>query len=310
MRASLLLLAAVAVLLGLLPAVGGANSASGSKLKQAPLPDEGAIPAELIQLARESRHLPLGERMRAVSEPLMGLPYQVDAAGEGFGPDPDPPARYDVFDCLTFVEEVLALTLGPDPLLAPELRKALRYAEGEPSYSARNHFMLHEWVPNNIAKGLLVDITAEVGEAHLLEKEVTALTWRSWRRRSLFALPDERLPTGTFRMQVLSLSAAARAIERIPDGALLLTVRQSRTYVPIVVTHLGFKLPSTPEVPLMRHATKMGDEPRVRDDRLRWYLEHLRWYANWPVEGITVLMPQELGPRLAAAPTPPETASP
>jgi len=262
------------------------------------LPDEGVVPLELITIAREVRHAPLGERMRAVSEPLMGRPYLEGGTGEGVAPDDDPPVRYDVFDCLTLVEEVLALTLGPDPSSAPTIRNALRYADGEPTYSARNHFMLQEWVPHNLENGLLKDITAEVGETHLVRKEVDADTWRKWRRRGLFALADDRLPTGTFQLQVLSLGAAAEALDRIPDGALLLTVRQSRSGVPIVVTHLGFKIPSTPEIPLMRHATKMGEEPRVRDDRLRWYVEHLRWYANWPVEGITVLMPQELRPRL------------
>lgn len=258
------------------------------------------IPQELLDAALATQSSPLGERMRAVSQPLLGRPYQVDAIGEGVEPDPDPLVRYDVFDCLTFVEEVLALTLPPDPQTAPSVRQALRYGDGEPEYTDRNHFMLQQWVPRNIEKGLLVDITAEVGEAHLVEKTVTDSTWRGWRRRGLFALPDSLLPTGDFRLQVLSLSAMAEAIDRIPDGALLLTVRQSRPGVPIVVTHLGFKVPSSPEVPLMRHATKMGDEPRVRDDRLRWYVEHLRWYTNWPVEGITVLMPQEMGPRRPA----------
>ena len=303
MRPSPLQLALLGLLgLGLtLTGQGGRAVAQAPVLEAPPLPDEGVIPEELQQIARETRGQPLGERMMAVSQPLMGRPYQIDAAGEGVAPDLDPPARYDVFDCLTFVEEVLALTMGPDPLSAPTIRQALRYRDGVPRYENRNHFMLEEWVPNNVAKGLVRDITAEVGETHLLEKEVTANTWRYWRSRKLFALTDERLPTGTFRLQVMSLSAALEAMDRIPDGALLLTVRRSKPGVPIVVTHLGFKIPSPPDNPLMRHATKMGDEPRVRDDRLRWYLEHLRWYTNWPVEGITVLMPQELGPRLASA---------
>ena len=113
---------------------------------------------------------------------------------------------------------------------------------------------------------------------------------------------DERLPTGTFQLQVMRLGAAAEIVDEIPDGALILTVRESREYVPIVVTHIGFKVPAG-EVPLMRHATRMGSEPRVRNDRLAWYLEHVRWYQRWPVDGITVLMPQEIGPRNVAPAT-------
>ena len=50
--------------------------------------------------------------MERASRAFLGLPYLNDAAGEGQGIDTDPPSRYDAFDCLTFVEEVLALTLA------------------------------------------------------------------------------------------------------------------------------------------------------------------------------------------------------
>lgn len=268
---------------------------------EAPQVDEGAIPAELVRIAREVRGRPIGERMAAISAPLMGTPYLNDAAGEGQGKDPDPPARYDAFDCLTFVEEVLALALAGDPTGAPAIRRQLRYGGGAPvDYDNRNHFMLQEWVPRNIENGLLEDITAQLGETHLVEKEVTARTWAWWRKRKLFQLPDERLPTGTFRLQVMRLGAAAEIVHDIPDGALILTVRESRDAVPIIVTHLGFKVPAG-DVPMMRHATRMGSEPRVRNDKLDWYLEHVRWYQRWPVDGITVLMPREIGPRQGAA---------
>jgi len=266
--------------------------------------DEGDIPEELVRIAREVRDRPIGERMAAISAPLLGTPYLNDAAGEGHGKDPDPPARYDAFDCLTFVEEVLALALAGDPTGAPAIRRQLRYAGGAPvDYDNRNHFMLQEWVPRNIENGYLEDITAQLGETHLVQKVVTPKTWAWWKKRKLFQLPDERLPTGTFRLQVMRLGAAAEIVDDIPDGALILTVRESRDYVPIVVTHLGFKVPAG-DVPLMRHATRMGSEPRVRNDKLDWYLEHVRWYQRWPVDGITVLMPREAGPRRSATVTP------
>jgi len=68
----------------------------------------GVIPDPVVQAARSAAGLPLAERMKAVSEPLLGLPYEIDGHGEGTGPDVDPPARYDAFDCVTFLEEVLA----------------------------------------------------------------------------------------------------------------------------------------------------------------------------------------------------------
>ena len=65
-----------------------------------------------------------------------------------------------------------------------------------------------------------------------------------------------------------------------------------------MVTHIGFVVPSAdPERPMIRHATKMGAQPQVRNDFLDWYLEHLSNYKYWKVAGIVVLLPQEIEPR-------------
>jgi len=262
--------------------------------------DVGVVPDEITDIAREVRDLPLGERMDRISQPMVGKPYLVDAVGEGFGVDADPPARYDVYDCLTFVEEVLALSMPGDPRSAPQVRNQLRYHDGTPSYENRHHFMLQQWIPAQLESGWLKDITAEFGETHLIEKEITAQTWASWRKRKNFQLPDELLPTGRYTLQVLSLDAAVEIVDELPVGAIILTVREDKPYVPILVSHVGFVVASK-DVPRMRHATKLGND-RVRDERLAWYLDHIRWYDWWQVEGITVLMPQELGPRRSALP--------
>ena len=61
---------------------------------EAPAPVEfGVIPEEVAEIARAVANQPLAQRMKAVSEPFMGLPYEIDGHGEGSGPDPDrPPA--------------------------------------------------------------------------------------------------------------------------------------------------------------------------------------------------------------------------
>ena len=104
-------------------------------------------------------------------------------------------------------------------------------------------------------------------------------------------------PPGSSGCRLLTPGAAWDTATEIPDGAIVLTVRESKAHVPIVVTHLGFKVSSTlPDKPFLRHATKMGKQPRVRNDWLHWYIEHNRWYHWWPVAGFTVLMPREQGP--------------
>ena len=260
------------------------------------LVDVGVLPDEVARAARASANLSLPERMKAVSEPFLGVPYLVDGHGEGMGPDPDPPARYDAFDCVTFLEEVLALSFAGDPLTVPMYRNALRYADGVVQYKHRHHFMMAEWIPANIEAGFVKDITATLGETHRIVKTVERKTWRNWQGTRQFKHDLHDLPVGTYGLNVMSLDAAEAAVDDFPPGAIILTVRQPHDWKPIIISHVGFVIPTDEDVPTtIRHATKMAGE-KVRDHYLLWYIERLRWFKR-PVEGISVLMPLEQGPR-------------
>lgn len=266
-------------------------------------PERWTLPGDVVAAVRAAAAAPLGRRIEIASRTFLGLPYLNDAAGEGAGIDPDPPSRYDAFDCLTFVEEVVGLALAPDPLYAPAIRDAFRY-RGAPAYEARRHFMEAEWIPDAIANGLLADITPYVGRARTLTKQVSLQTWKGWRRRGLFRIPDALLPVGTWSLSYLDLAEVVEAAPRIPAGAILVTLRADRPGVPMVVTHVSLAVPPAEDAPAdapmrMRHATRMGLK-KVRDDRLPWYVQHLRNYVNWPALGVTVLMPREQGPRVSA----------
>ena len=277
--------------------LGVATAGDGVALDPIPQSiDVGVIPEVLENAARAAAHLPLPERMAAVSEPLLELPYLVDGHGEGLEPDIDPPARYDAFDCVTFLEEVLALSLAGDPVSVPMYRNALRYADGLPQYSRRHHFMLAEWIPSNIEAGFVKDITASLGETHRIEKVVERKTWQNWQGTRQFKHSLSELPIGHYGLNVMSLDAAEAAVDDFPPGAIVLTVRQPHDWKPIVISHVGFIIPTPDGTPTtMRHATKMAGQ-KVRDHHLEWYIERLRWFPR-PVEGISVLMPLEQGPR-------------
>ncbi len=272
---------------------------AGSVHNSAPrhVEERWTVPTAVVSAIRAVASRPLGERVAVASESFLGLPYLNDAAGEGDVQDPDPPSRYDTFDCLTFVEEVLSLAMASDPLNAPRTRNQFRY-RGEASYVDRRHFMEAEWIPDAIANGLLADITSAVGRASTLEKDVSLETWRSWGRRSLFRVPESRLPVGRWALNYLDLDAAVEAAPRIPAGALVVTLRSSRAWVPVVTTHISLVVSSGPTA-VMRHATRMGTK-KVRDDKMSWYAAHLREYTNWPALGLVVLMPREQGPRVSA----------
>lgn len=257
-------------------------------------------PASVIETARSVQGAPLAERIDAISAQWLGFPYQLGPLGEGLGAqvDSDPITRYDVFDCLTYIEEVLALAMSPDPARAHALRMDMRYrSPGDYSYENRRHFMMAEWIPGTIEDGWMVDITPTLPGAQPRSKTVTAQTWTGWRKRRAFPLTDERLPVGTYDFHVLPLDTPVETLAAIPDGAVLFTVRALWDHIPIAISHVGIKVPSSkPDgAPTMRHASRMGDKV-VRDDDLGWYMRHLGTYKNWPAEGLVVLMPQEFGP--------------
>lgn len=275
-------LLAAALLLGLAPQA------------QAPHPLE-RTPESVVQVALDTRSEPLAQRIDAISALWLGKPYQLGPLGEGLGGeiDSDPITRYDVFDCLTYVEEVMALAMAPDPRRAHELRMAMRYTQAPANYENRRHFMLAEWIPGTEQDGWMRDITAELPGAEPRSKTVTSQTWAGWKKRKGFPLSDARLPVGTMDFHILPLSVSSETLAAIPDGAVIFTVRALWDHLPIAISHVGIKVPG--DKPTMRHASRMGQRV-VRDDDLGWYVKHLGTYKNWPSEGLLVMMPVEYGP--------------
>ncbi len=259
-----------------------------------PASERWTVPAALVASLREVGRRPLAERMEIASRPFVGLPYVAGAAGELDAIDPGPPSRYDAFDCLTFVEEVLALSLAADPLYAPAIRDALRY-EGPPSYASRRHSMELEWIPGVLRTGLATDITARLGPSRTLTHTTTREAWGSWYGRTLLHLPDDRLPVGTWSLDYLDLDAAAQA--DIPPGAVILVLRPPHARNPVSVTHVGIVVET--HSLRVRHASRNG-RGRVRDDALSDFIRRQRAYENRPVMGVTVLLPREEGPRISA----------
>lgn len=278
-------------MIGLLLSVISIGWTEESKTETSEETDVTVVPELVWEQQQESQGLPLGQRMRKSTDALLGLPYILNGIGELQEPDTDPFVRYDGFDCLTFVEEAIALSLAKDLKSLEEIRLDLRYYDVPYTYSSRNHFMISQWIPNAIQKGYLKDITHTLGETHVVSKDITRQNWERWRGRHAFHLESSDFPVGTYRLGVLSLDVALQAMNDIPDGALILIVRQNNPHNPVWISHLGFVVRYSESDIRIRHATKLAGGV-VKEHHLKWYFEHLRQYRR-PIEGILVLMPQE-----------------
>jgi hypothetical protein len=244
-----------------------------------PVRDEASRHALLTGLAQR----PLLERLGAVSEAFLETPYQVSPLGEGSGQDPDPRVRFDAVDCLTFVEQTIALSLAAPEVDAIALLDRIRYG-GEISYAGRNHLMEAQWLPSNLSKGFLRDVTRQYGGNFAVEvaKVITSATW-SGKRSTELALPLERQPTGTFRLPSVPLDRALEAARKVPEGTILVVIRDDLPLMATRVSHLGFVFHRKGR-PVLRHAARTFG--RVVDEDLESFLLRNSRYAKWKVTGV------------------------
>lgn len=104
------------------------------------------------------------ERLLLSSAAFLGKPYLGGALGEGIDGyfDQSPLYRTDAFDCLTYVNTVLALTFAHDFAEFTHLLTKINYYSARPDYLQRYHFMSADWNIANARLGLITDVTAGV----------------------------------------------------------------------------------------------------------------------------------------------------
>lgn len=244
-----------------------------------------AMDAELAGLSE----LPLAERVLAVSERFLNTPYLASPLGEGEGFDPDPRIRFDAVDCLTFVEETVALALGGGVGPALSLLDGLRYS-GLPRYETRKHLMEAQWLPDNVRKGFLRDVTRRLGGAVVtrVEKILTPQTWTS-RSATALRLPAEHQVVGSFPIELVPLKHALDVAHLAPSGTLMMVVREERPLLVTRVTHVGFIVHGRKT--MLRHAARVTG--KVVDEDLETFFARNAGYAKWPVVGVAFYLVTE-----------------
>lgn len=182
--------------------------------------------AELMRYAQEKRldEQPLGVVMQALGLRLQGAPYvagMLDAT-----PAETLLTPLDRFDCVLFVESVLALAqgvvLGDTTLEGFRQRVAqLRYRNGQiGGYCSRLHYFT-DWIDDNARRGIVRDITQELGgqpmrrrirfmSTHraLYPRLAADSTWQCLQRvekalssRERFVLPRDQVPRVVSQLQ-------------------------------------------------------------------------------------------------------------
>lgn len=246
-----------------------------------------ALLAALPALDEGLRDLPAGPP-RAVwaAGQLLGAPYAHSSLGEGEGIDPDPRFRLDRFDCVTLVETALALGASTRVADAAVLLDDIRYG-GAVAFESRNHYVEAQWLPSLVVKGWIQDASLHVGGGRT-RRAVEEYTAERWERsqaagRLVPGLPAAGLPVGAFPLSFVPLADVPSVAGRIPDGTIVLVVREARTSRPHRVTHMGI-VTFAGGRRVVRHASP--GKGRVVDEPFDAFLGRLRRFEGWPVAGL------------------------
>jgi hypothetical protein len=237
------------------------------------------------RLLQDNQKLPLAQRLLRVSERFLGTPYVRSPLGEQAGVDPDPRFRLDAADCVTFVEETIALALaGRNSDVEPVLDE-IRY-DGPAAYEHRNHLMEAQWLPNNIRRGFLEDVTGRYGRGteKRVSKRLTRSTWSTRSGKSLGLAPEFQ-KVGTFRLPLIPLEDFAALAESVPSATLVVVIREDLPYLITRVSHLGFLVKKNTGL-FVRHAGSL--QKAVVDERLDRFLRRNAAQQAWKVEGVAL----------------------
>lgn len=268
------------------------------------------------------------DRIARASEFFLGKPYMLNPLGEGpfayF--DRAPLYRSDRFDCLTYVETVLALAESKnlDEFQSNILK--IRYRSPKNiSFVNRNHFVEQGWNQTNIKNRFIKEITTKLG---LPTEQANAMIDKShWFRHlkasriQLFDTPGSyfqaQIITDLHNLSTKVMAEPAQmnyiplevffinqngkwipnmeAFNRIPSGAIIEIIRPNWDLTDsigteLLISHLGFAIRQG-DVLTFRHSS--SEQQKVVDINMIDYFGHyVALGSRTSVKGVAIFMPK------------------
>ncbi|MFC1586364.1 D-alanyl-D-alanine carboxypeptidase/D-alanyl-D-alanine-endopeptidase [Fibrobacterota bacterium] len=193
------------------------------------------------------------DRLIYFSKKLEGSPYFLGPTGEGLGAriDPNPVIDITRFDCVTFIESVMALAMSKtyDTLLSSLTR--IRYFDYPPSYLTRKHFFVEDWIGKSPG---YVKPFRFPGDTTLS---------RTTGKKRFFKMKQLDYPKKdpTTPLSYLPYGKALKMVETWTYGKRFLGVAFVTEEIDwLWVTHTGFLDATGKGPPLLRHASSTGGQ--------------------------------------------------
>lgn len=213
----------------------------------------------------QARNLPFAERIATIARAFVGAPYKDGPLGEGPDGryDKDPLIDLSCADCVTFVEQVIALAVSKTCEETVQTLQRIRYKDGRVDFETRNHFMEADWVLNN---AWCREVTRDLG---VPVAEVT----RTISKRAFFPkvnAPElgQDTPDREMTIAYVPLDQVPLATERIPSPSLILLIGKVDW---LFAVHSGLFLRGSDGKAHFFHASSKAQ--KVIDDNLASYLK-------------------------------------
>ncbi|MBP8128629.1 MAG: DUF1460 domain-containing protein [Candidatus Hydrogenedentes bacterium] len=179
--------------------------------------NEAEVDAFLLGLRGLSFEARLVETARA----FVGAPYKDGPLGEGPEGkyDKDPLIDLTCADCVTFVEQTIALAASETYQEAFTLLQHIRYKDGRIDFETRNHFMAVDWVANN---AWCHDVTDTLGVS--LAQVTRTISKRGFFERVHAPELGRDTPDADMTLAYVPLDQVERAAARVPSPCLFLLI--------------------------------------------------------------------------------------
>ncbi len=265
-------------------------------------------------LSRFEKEGVLQKRLDQISKSFLGLPYgKGGPLGEGSQGryDQDPLYRFDVFDCTTYVETVMALALSRGVDEFEIHQDKIRYEDGEVDYLKRNHFTDLQWIPENVQNGYMDEINTEIvslRELKIAEADINFPAWIRSHKIEQIIIPEasvelkqDRLDelknlSSNYKSEVASLTyipivdliIRPWTLDKIPSGTVVNFVRPNWDLTEAAgthqnISHQGF-LFNVGNVLYLRHASTSGKVEQLP------FIDYLKKFENHPtLKGIHLM---------------------
>ena len=114
------------------------------------------------QLLSKPRHNgSAGSRIDVLSRHFLGNPYKINPLIGSSGTPEVFTVSFDEFDCVTYVETILALARASSVDEFIKWLRKIRYEQGRVEWERRNHYMT-SWIRNNTRLGALRNVSTQV----------------------------------------------------------------------------------------------------------------------------------------------------